>query len=80
MKSCLAIVALLSLAAVPFAAQNTPAIEQAAAEAAAGRTDDAIRDYQAVLAREPENTQAMSALARLLESRGRWRRYSAGGL
>lgn len=72
MKRFLTILALLTLAAIPFAAQNTPTIEQASAEADAGRADDAIRDYQAVLVREPENTQAMPALARLLESRGRW--------
>jgi tetratricopeptide (TPR) repeat protein len=72
MRRFVTIIAFLTLAIVPFAAQNTPTLEQAAAAVDAGRTDDAIRDYQAVLKAEPENTQAMSALSRLLESRGRW--------
>lgn len=72
MKSVLTMAAFLILTSVPFVAQNNPTLEQAASEADAGRSDDAIRDYQAVLAGEPENTQAMPALARLLESRGRW--------
>jgi tetratricopeptide (TPR) repeat protein len=72
MKRFLGLLVFLVLAALPGGAQSTPAMDEAAAAAAAGRTDEAIRGYQAVLEREPENAEAMSALGRLLESRGRW--------
>jgi tetratricopeptide (TPR) repeat protein len=72
MKTLLIIIAMLALATVPLAAQDRTRVEQAAAAADAGRADEAIRDYQAVLKAEPENTQAMSALGQLLEARGRW--------
>jgi tetratricopeptide (TPR) repeat protein len=68
----LTLMAYLLLAAMPLAAQNTLTMEGAARAEGAGRPDDAIRGYQAVVAREPENADAMSALSRLLESRGHW--------
>ena len=71
MKTLLVFLASVVLA-FSLAAQSVPTMEQAAAAANAGRSDEAIADYQAVLAREPENAETMSALSRLLEARGRW--------
>lgn len=74
-NNCLVIiVCLLTLGiTVNAAGQNTSALDQAAAAAAAGRTDDAIQQYRAVLQQDPNNVAALSALSDLLQANGRWR-------
>jgi tetratricopeptide (TPR) repeat protein len=69
----LSIAAFLLWAALSLSAQNGPSLQDAAAAADAGRQDEAIGMYRALLQREPQNVEAMSALSRLLEASGRWR-------
>src|SRR5713101_7926789 len=59
--------------AVNAAAQGTATLDQAAAAAAAGRTDEATRTYRAVLQQDPQNVAALSSLSELLEADGKWR-------
>ena len=67
----LAIACLLALGLA--AAQSGDPLDQAAAAAAAGRTDDAIQAYRNVLKQDPQNIRALSGLSDLLQSEGKWR-------
>jgi tetratricopeptide (TPR) repeat protein len=66
------IAAVFSLALTAAAQQPSP-MEQARAEAAAGKFEQAREDYSKVLQVDPNNTAALSALAESLEAEGRWR-------
>src|SRR5437016_3150729 len=59
-----------SVAAAPF--QADAALQLARAEAKAGRTDFAIQRYRALLEQEPQNIDALSDLAYLLEAKAKW--------
>ena len=54
------------------AIQNDSMLELARTEARAGKTDSAVQRYRELLAREPQNVEALSALANLLEVQGKW--------
>jgi tetratricopeptide (TPR) repeat protein len=55
------------------AAQQPSPLEQARAEAAAGKFAQAEEDYRKALRDDPNNTAALSGLAESLEAEGRWR-------
>jgi tetratricopeptide (TPR) repeat protein len=59
--------------AQPTGAQQQLTVEQARAEAAAGKFAKAQEDYRKVLHSDPNNTAALSGLAESLEAEGRWR-------
>jgi tetratricopeptide (TPR) repeat protein len=65
---------LVTGAAVDQAAaiQNESTLELARIEAKAGKTDAAVQRYRTLLEQEPQNIEALSALAYLLESKGKW--------
>ena len=52
--------------------QNDSMLELARTEARAGKTDAAVQRYLALLEREPQNVEALSALAYLMEAKGKW--------
>ncbi len=54
-------------------ARQQSLLEQARAEAAAGKSAQAQEDYRKVLQGDPNNTAALSGLAESLEAAGRWR-------
>jgi len=68
----ISLICLLGLAANAVA-QNASAVDQAAAAAAAGRTDEAIQSYNAALQQDPNNVAALAGLSQLLQSEGKWR-------
>ncbi|HEV1994436.1 MAG TPA: tetratricopeptide repeat protein [Candidatus Acidoferrum sp.] len=59
--------------AVNASAQGTATLDRAAAAAAAGRTNEAIQMYRALLEQDPQNAAALSSLSDLLEADGKWR-------
>ena len=73
MKRALFILALLFIG-LPLHAQTSSALlQQAQAQAASGKKEEAINTYRQVLSAEPDNATALSACANLLEAKGRWR-------
>ena len=73
MKKIFAIAIACLLALGLAAAQSGDPLDQAAAAAAAGRTDDAIQAYRNVLKQDPQNIRALSGLSDLLQAEGKWR-------
>ena len=69
----LSLLAVFFWTALSLSAQNGPSMQEAAAAADGGHRQDAIRIYQQILEREPQNVEAMGALSHLLEADGRWR-------
>jgi tetratricopeptide (TPR) repeat protein len=59
-----------TVAASPL--QGDAALQLARAEAKAGRTEFAIQRYRALLEQEPQNVDALSDLAYLLEAKAKW--------
>jgi tetratricopeptide (TPR) repeat protein len=77
MRLNLACLGLLMLGAATQALATLPlqadaALQMARAEAKAGRTDLAIQKYHGLLEQEPQNIDALSDLAYLLEAKGKW--------
>ncbi|HEV3041822.1 MAG TPA: tetratricopeptide repeat protein [Candidatus Angelobacter sp.] len=77
MRFYLAFLGVVTMASSTQAVASTPlqsdaALQLARAEAKAGRTEFAIQRYRALLEQEPQNIDALSDLAYLLEAKAKW--------